>query len=62
MATFTDEDKRPILISKGGPRNTTVDAYGHRQLMKQVVYHIKQGFKRKDGKDAYRSMTRHIPI
>ena len=61
MAYDVTEDSNKTLISKWGSRKTGIDIAGNRCRMKQIVIKHRQGYKRKDGKTAYRSETRHIP-
>lgn len=58
MAYDITEDQHKTTISKWGARKTGRS----RCAMKQIVIKHRQGYKRKDGKPAYRSETRHVPL
>jgi hypothetical protein len=62
MAYEIGEDQHKTLISKWGSRKTGRDAYGSRIAMKEIVIKHRLGFNKKNGKTAYRSETRHVPV
>ncbi len=61
MTNDITEESNKTTISKWGARKTGSNAYGSRCAMKQIVIKHKLGRKKKDGKMAYRSETRHVP-